>query len=80
MWRKILGLFDLAGLESLGGNPDPLNLPIGHLDPHALYIRLECTLCDLGYVGADPTAFLGETLAVDYATADAAFTCDYTNS
>ena len=74
MWRGTLGLFDLAGFESLGGNPDSLNLPIGHADPHALYIRLERTLRDLGNMGADPTALLGETLAVDYAAADAAFT------
>ncbi len=69
-------LFDEACLERFGGDPDTLDLPIGHADADPLDVWLERALGNFRNMGTDTTALFGKAFTMNPVAADTAFSGD----
>ena len=71
---------DLARLDRLCADPQPLYLATGKLYPDALKVRSEFSLIDLNELQADATGFLADSLTYDTPAYSGPFSCYCANS
>ena len=71
---------DLARLDRLCADPQPLYLTAGKLDPDALHVGPEFPFVDFDELQANATGFLADSLTYDATANSWPFSCYCTNS